>query len=34
MVFEDWEKIITNAQKVSSQMGSSFWKDKPELNDA
>jgi len=34
MIFEEWEKIITNAQKVCSQMWSSFWKDQPELNDA
>ena len=34
IVFEDWKEIITNAQNISSQMWSSFWKDKPELNEA
>jgi 5-methylthioadenosine/S-adenosylhomocysteine deaminase len=33
IVFQDWSEIITNAQNVSSQMWSSFWKDKPELNE-
>jgi 5-methylthioadenosine/S-adenosylhomocysteine deaminase len=33
IAFDEWREVITNAQNISSQMWSSFWKDKPELNE-